>query len=99
MQPILQRWDDAWALASVTARGNLSPVIADLQAIRREVQFAQIPECTKDANGLLIVAMNYGIDEYMAFIAQRLDSVVKDNESKYQSSFNQYTQAVKDLTK
>lgn len=67
--PFTARWADAWALSGTTARIALSGPVADLQTIRRDVQFTQWPPCAQHAADLLMDGMNSEITGLLGFMA------------------------------
>lgn len=70
IQPIVDRWDDANALASTTSRIALSGPLGDLQSIRREAVALTVPSCADEAHTHLVAYMNATIDGYLAFASQ-----------------------------
>lgn len=71
-------FDDALALASNTPRVALSPIIGELQAVRREVRAADVPPCADRAHAALVAYMDQVIDAYMLFIGDAADVTVRD---------------------
>ena len=67
---------DVVALADSTSRMNLSPLIRDMQTIRRAVQDVEAPRCAAVAVRHLDTSMDSAIRAYTAFMAQETDAVV-----------------------
>jgi len=76
VEPILGRWDDAMAIADSTARINLAGPVSTLQEIRREAASLDVPECAAKAHEGLIEAMEHYIEGFLAFMADKPDSIV-----------------------
>ena len=76
----LYQWEDESKLANQTGRISLSPRIAELQRIRREVDQEEWPECAKDAKTILVAGMDYSIDGFIAFLqssgSEEIDKLV-----------------------
>lgn len=70
VQPILDRWDDANAVASSSSRIALSGPLAELQAIRRDAIELAVPTCANEAHKHLVAYMNATIEGYLAFARQ-----------------------------
>lgn len=70
-------WDDAVDVAASTSRIALSGPVSDLQAIRRDVQRQEWPECASTAHDHLIQHMDYTIDSFLAFMQNKSDSDVE----------------------
>ncbi len=73
---ILPAWDDANKVANSTSRINLSPAVANLQNIRRQVIELEAPQCAKIVQSTLALYMDSTIDGYFAFMAQESDASV-----------------------
>ena len=72
----LEEWDDTEKRAGTTARMSLSPVIGELQDIRRRVRRLNFPECGEYLNDLVIVAMDRSIDSLFAFLGDEGDNII-----------------------
>lgn len=70
VQPTIDRWDDANALASSTSRIALSGPLGELQSIRREAIAMAVPNCADEAHKHLVAYMNATIEGYLAFASQ-----------------------------
>lgn len=68
---LLGRWNDAVDLGKSASRISLPPVVQNMQAIKRDVDAAQIPGCLSVARHVLSKHMGAGIDGFLAFMAQR----------------------------
>jgi hypothetical protein len=65
IKAIAERWDDALALANSTPRDSLSPIIADLQEIKRDTNALESEECVKVLQNSLIQHMESIIDLFV----------------------------------
>lgn len=94
IEPLARRWDDANKLANQTPRMQLAAQIANLQAIRRDVQDLKPPECSKPAQTALVGTMDATIQGYVDFLAQKPDSVVQVSFQKASSQMDAYIVAL-----
>lgn len=78
LSPILDKWDDAIKVAYSTSRSSLSPVIQDMQDIKREAEAVEPPACGGTARLLLLKSMEAYINGFIAFMGNESDSVVSD---------------------
>ena len=80
---IVDAWDDTNALANNTGRGSLSPVIQDMQRIKRDANGLETScaemVAVKDAT---VANMEHTIDGYLAFMAQESDGKVESHFGK-----------------
>ncbi len=76
LQGLIERWDDKTELAGNTGRIALSPIVGEMQEIRREVQGLDEPWCAKETQLLMVEYMDEFIGGYLAFMAQESDSEV-----------------------
>jgi hypothetical protein len=72
---IYARFRDATDLAGSTPRMSLAPMIADMQAIRRDAEAMEMPPCLQDMHKAMIASMNGGIDALQSFLADEDDDV------------------------
>lgn len=75
-QPHIEDWLDVVTLADNTSRINLSPLIRDMQTIRRDILALPTPRCAAVAVAHLDASMESSIRAYTAFMAQEPDTVV-----------------------
>lgn len=75
-QPHIEEWLDVVTLADNTSRMNLSPLIRDMQTIRRSVQDVEVPRCAVVAVTHLDSSMDWAIRAYTAFMAQEPSTAV-----------------------
>lgn len=68
-QDMLERWDDANAIAGSTARMSLAGPLADLQEIRRDADDLEHPECANEVHDSMINFMDLTIDSYLSFMS------------------------------
>jgi hypothetical protein len=73
---LLDEWEDVEDRASRTSRMALSPVIGDLQDIRRRYAALDTPEPCWAMRDNLVGSMQYSIDGYLAFLADEDSSVI-----------------------
>ena len=72
----------------------LSPVIKDMQAIRREAQALELPTCARNAQNRLIDYMDVSINAFAAFMAQKPNSEVAGMLDAVKTRRAQYDAAV-----
>lgn len=88
IDPLLDRWIDIQERAGSTSRIALSPVVGEMQDLRREAKAVVAPECAQRAKDLFLDSMGYAIDAYLAFMAEKPDSEVSVNLDKATSKIN-----------
>lgn len=76
LELVLEEWDDTSRRAETTSRMSLSPVVGELQDIRRRTRRLDRPDCGDYLNDLVVVAMEREIDSFISFLGQDSDSVV-----------------------
>lgn len=99
---VSRRFDDALQLALSTSRISLSPVVADLQTIRRDAEDLEVPECAIDAKGWLILYIDTTIEAFLNFMAQEPDSQVQSKfklASQYLLSYQEALAEMQSLQK
>ncbi len=69
IQPLLEDWQDTVEVANSTSRIALSPVVQDMQAIRRDIADVPVPDCAQDASGLLLIGLGDVVDSFLDFMA------------------------------
>lgn len=94
IEPLARRWDDANKLANQTPRNQLAGQIANLQAIRRDVQDLKPPECSKAAQTALVGTMDATIQGYVDFLAQKSDSTVAASFKLASTQMDAYVMAL-----
>jgi hypothetical protein len=62
---LVERWDDASALAASAAKVSLAGPVARLQAIRRDLRHLETPACGEEARTLILAHMDDTIDYYL----------------------------------
>lgn len=92
VEPVLQQWDDASALAASTSRIALSGPVADMQRIRRDFSTLSIPYAQEFymAYASILASMDNKIDGYLAFMAQKPDATVQEFFQASQDALNRY---------
>jgi hypothetical protein len=76
LKPYLNEWNDLVVLADSTSRMNLSPLIRDMQTVRREAMTLEAPHCAASARAHLDLSMDLMATAFTAFMAQESDAVV-----------------------
>jgi len=87
-------WDEFYdeiTLADSTPRMQLAPRIAELQRIRREVEDQEWPDCGVMAQSFLVSAMEETINGFIAFLAQKADSVIEGHFDRSGNHFKFFT--------
>jgi hypothetical protein len=74
---VLTEWQDTVELAQATARIGLSPIVQDLQSLRRRAAEATAPTCAQDASGLLVIGMDEVIAAFIDFMGESSDVIVQ----------------------
>lgn len=98
IEDVSRRFDDAYNLANNTSRMSLSPVIGDLQEIRRDAQDLDVPRCALDTKTNLVNYMDAIIDAFLAFLAQEPDSVVSGRFSTASNYYGKYLKALGEMS-
>lgn len=81
LEGYFDEWDDANTIANSTPRASLSAAIADLQAIKRNVDDLEYPECANTVQLAIVGYMDASIDGYLAFMSQAEGEVVSKHMS------------------
>ena len=91
VEPILQEWDDAVAIADSTPRMSLPDRVSELQDVRRRANNLQFenPDIA-EAHLKLVSAMDYGIDAFLSFLAQDSDGEVTAAFDRYHSAIGRW---------
>lgn len=73
LEPLIDEFTDIRKLGQNTARIALSPVIKDLQAIERQVDDLESPDCLANAGykSYLLNGINADIEHFLAFMSER----------------------------
>jgi hypothetical protein len=67
---IEQRWSDGVDVASATGRIALSPQVANLQSVRRDLEALEVSACLKPAKVSYVNHMNYVISSFLRFMRE-----------------------------
>ncbi len=94
IEPMLEKWDDTVQVAGSTSRIALGAQVARLQDIKREVEDADIPPCGIYANVLLLEAMDYRIDAFLAFMSQEEDDEVSRLSDRANAAIDKWKDAL-----
>lgn len=81
------QWDDAFDLARSTPRMTIAPLIAELQAIRRETEVINVPACAVEAHRHLVEYMSLSIDGFVSFLASDTDATFMSYFDRAQAEF------------
>jgi len=76
-QPLLDEFNDTLEIAGSTARIALAPVVSELRRIQREFRRLECPEIAKTAHAYFSDGMDFGIQAFLAFMAQESDAEVE----------------------
>lgn len=76
---IESRWDDAYTLASSTARIALPTPIANLQDVKRDLANVELSECLNPARDALNSYMDTQINTFLEFMADQNSIEIKPN--------------------
>lgn len=96
LESYFDEWDDANTVANSTPRAALSQAVADLQAIKRNVDDLAHPECVDTVQLAAVSYMDKTIEGYLSFMAQDEDEVVS---KKFEDAAYFLDRFVKELTK
>ena len=88
---LAQKWDDAFAIANNTGRGQLAGPVAELQAIHREAQLMDSPTELVSAHGHLVAAMDAAIQGFLYFMAEMPDNQVDQQFDIYGNELATWT--------
>lgn len=94
LNKVASRWDDARSLAASTSRIALSPVVSQLQDIRRQADGLQPPDCAAYVKLYLVEYMDNTIEAFILFMGDAPDNKI---ESKFKSaslSFDLYEKEI-----
>lgn len=69
-ESLLRQWDDGVSLAESTSRIALSPVVNNLQTLRRDALSLDAPDCASFLRDLQDIFMSYEIDAFLAFMQE-----------------------------
>jgi hypothetical protein len=98
LQPHLSEWTDVVVLADNTARMNLSPLVRDMQAIRRDALALETPDCAIVAKAHLYGSMEMTILGFTAFMAQESDGLVTTSMKEAAKELQAFHREVESLT-
>lgn len=90
------KWNDAYSVADATPRIALSGPLASMQAIRRETQSMDVPECLVPAKEKFTEGMNLEIEGVSAFMTDRYngESLAIVNHRTAKEAFDAYHAAI-----
>jgi hypothetical protein len=86
---ILNRWEDALKLAGMTSRIALPQPIAQMQAIKREMDELKSNECFEKSTKSMTAGMNDAIFAFEMFVRFPSNSSASDSTAKYLGTSNE----------
>lgn len=92
---IVNKWHDAYQLASSASRISLAAPVQSLQAIKRDTESLDVPKCLTAARGYLSDHMNASITGFLDFMAQKSDGTVQSDFDKASAALSEYTDEMK----
>ena len=95
--PLLDEWSDCFDRAASTSRIALSPVIGELQAIRREYSALLPPKLCAKMHKNVIDSMNYSIDGFFAFMEDKSETEITRIFTLANQSLDRATANLKEL--
>lgn len=87
---VFDDWEDALTLAGQTSRIALSPQVARLQDIRRQINDIDAPLCAYRVKHALVDSMDYSIMGFLAFMSDDSDLVVERHFERAGNSLNTF---------
>lgn len=69
----IQRWKDIMSVAEQTSKIALSPVVVQLQDIRRQTNAIDSPDCGKFIRNYIAIAMSYDIKSLLEFLSDETE--------------------------
>jgi len=97
LSPHLIEWQDLIGVANSTSRMALSPLIRDMQRVRREAMAIEPPECAIVVYSSLSVSMDAEIDAFLSFMAQEPSSAVGNDMAMAVESGRRFWRELQDL--
>lgn len=98
-EDLLDRWDDAVAIADSTGRIALAGPVGELQTIRRELGNLDPPECAATVHNTAVDMMENTIDGFLLFMQQESDSQVNSAFDEAFSAANRHAQAIREIVR
>lgn len=95
---ILGRWQDAIEIANSTARVSLDGPVANLQAIRREVDELEAPSCASQAKSALISSMDHVIEGFLTFMQDPDDDRISDEFADAAAAMDDFSTIVQGIS-
>jgi hypothetical protein len=87
---LIERWDDANAIASSTSRIALAGPLATLQEIRRDASALTPPNCARELHNAMINYMQLTIDAYLSFLANDSEATMSAKVEAALDAFEDY---------
>jgi hypothetical protein len=94
---LARKFFDGAKLANSTPRVSLGPMVADLQATRRDTEDLKVPACAESSKMTLVDYMNAAIEGYRLFMAQETDTKVNATFDEAIKNLESYRAAVAEL--
>lgn len=95
---VSRRFDDALTVAESTPRINLPSQVSELQAIRRDTEDVEYPECANEAHRWLVSYMNDTINAFLAFQSEAPEYEVMAAKYTADAAFDRYQEALQLIT-
>ncbi len=90
INPITTEWGEATKRAGSASGATLAPEIDGLQAIRQRTDGVTVPECARDAHGLLTRSMDMEIQGFRDTMAQKPATTVQQEFSDAAKAFGDF---------
>lgn len=94
---IFDRWFDAIEIADSTPRMSLAGPVGELQAIRRETENLEYPNCAARVRRSLISMMDHTIEAFLLFMRDESESRINVEFTQASNAAESYADAVGDL--
>ena len=94
---LFDRWFDAIEIADSTPRMSLAGPVGELQAIRREAENLDYPNCAVRVRRLLISVMDHSIEGYLLFMRDEAESRITAEFTQASNAAEGYVEAIGDL--
>lgn len=92
--PLLGRWQDAITVANSTARIALDEPLADMQAIRRDVEQLDAPPCAEQAQAALVASMDHTIEAFLLFMQEATNARINAEFEESTNEMNNFIDIV-----
>lgn len=79
VEPVVTEWMDTFKLASDSPRMSLSPVVSQLQSIRRKMAEIEPGECMAATHDMVTRSMDEAIEGFLSFLATGANPVANEH--------------------